>query len=238
MDLSCTLETRGGLAIVTGRLRNDSEACTHVRVANALDGPVLPPRRRGVPEPGWDVDGYTCRLEPGSTRAFGYVCVADAPHAERPARIDTVETVDDPATADPIDDPTAVARRTLGDHRPPRDCLMEARTDMAGSTTTAADHLSGESDRSELHAPDRRELDVLLDRTAERLDRFERVEEHTLEAATRTVSEFGDLASLRRELRRLDADVDRLRTRRDRCETLIDRRERLEVPTGTLERLA
>jgi hypothetical protein len=233
MDLSCALETRGGLAIVTGRLRNDADARKRVRVENALDGPVLPPRRRGVPEPGWDADGYTCRLAPGSTRAFGYVCVATPSRTEQPARIDTVE----PATGDPIDHPTVVARRTLGGHRPPRDCLARSGNDIGG-TATPANYPPEKPDRGGSDAADRRRFDALPDRIADRLGRLERVEENTLESATRTVSEFGDLGSLRRELRRLDADVDRLRTLRDRCGTLIERHERLEVPTEALERLA
>lgn len=248
MDLSCGLETRGGLAIVTGRLRNDSGSPKRVRIANALEGPVLPPRRRGVPEPGWDAAGFTCRVAPGSTRAFGYVCAADVSADRPPARIDSVgETGDDPAEGEfetagargdvPGDDAASFALRTLGDHRPPR----ESTAGGSGRASTAARR----RDRTppptrEGHSTERVHggFEARLDRMADGLDRLERLEGGTLEDATRAVSDAGGLSAFRRDLRRLDADVERLRTLRDRMGSLIERRERIDVPVALLERLA
>jgi hypothetical protein len=133
MDLTWNVERRGGLAVVTCLLCNDAPVDRRVRLRNELEGPVLPPRRRGVPEPGWDRDGYTCRVDGNSTVGVGYVCASLTAADRRPMTIESVEEVgdgdDDTAAGRTEPDDAGVenavsnAIRTLGDHRPPRESV-------------------------------------------------------------------------------------------------------------------
>lgn len=91
-------------AVVTGDQRRQ------VRIENELDGPVWPPRRRGLPEAGWDDDGYEGTVGPDERLVVGYA--SPAPPADPPVRL-AEGTPDDGLT------PRDVVR-TLGDGGPPR----------------------------------------------------------------------------------------------------------------------
>ncbi|WP_430504188.1 hypothetical protein [Haloparvum sp. PAK95] len=136
MELSWTTDHRDGVTLVACRLRNSGRIARRVRVANELDGPVLPPRSHGEPLPGWDADGVTLRIEPDETVALGYA--VPAPDAEPPAAITSDEPAreevseSDGATARTSDltgtsEPTATdAVRELGAYRPPRAAVATA----------------------------------------------------------------------------------------------------------------
>lgn len=64
------------IALVAVRLRNPDPVEQRVSVRNALDGPVLFPRRRGVPESGWGRSGFVGAVPAKSERALGYACPA------------------------------------------------------------------------------------------------------------------------------------------------------------------
>ncbi|EMA68291.1 DUF7857 domain-containing protein, partial [Halorubrum kocurii] len=68
MDLAWDVEREGGVSLVRCRVRNDDAVPRRVRIESRLDGPVLPPRRDGVPETGWDEAGVTLRLAPEERR--------------------------------------------------------------------------------------------------------------------------------------------------------------------------
>ncbi|WP_280535351.1 hypothetical protein [Halopenitus sp. POP-27] len=143
MDLRWNVERRGGLAIVTCLLCNDGPEAKLVRLRNDLDGPVVPPRRHGVPEPGWDRSGYTCHIEGSSRVGFGYVCATGMDSERRPMTIESVEPIEDEVGRRDADGTGANAAaeraiRTLGDHRPPRDCVpgIDGPTDRARATGT------------------------------------------------------------------------------------------------------
>ncbi|SEH36783.1 hypothetical protein SAMN05192561_10173 [Halopenitus malekzadehii] len=143
MDLRWNVERRGGLAIVTCLLCNDGPEAKLVRLRNDLDGPVVPPRRHGVPEPGWDRSGYTCHIEGSSRVGFGYVCATGLDSERRPMTIESVEPIKDEVGRRDTDGTGANAAadraiRTLGDHRPPRDCVpgIEGPADRAGAAGT------------------------------------------------------------------------------------------------------
>lgn len=113
--MECATNTRrvAGVTFVTCRMFSSSPR--EVRLRNELDGPVWPPRRRGVPAAGWDEDGVTIRVE--GTVGVGYAC--PAPVAEPPVTV--AETIPaDETAAEPT--PDAVVR-ALGDPIPPRDAL-------------------------------------------------------------------------------------------------------------------
>lgn len=167
MELSWTCDVVDGVALVRCRLVNDAPVPRRVRIRNRLEGPVLPPRRSGVPEPGWDADGAELRVEPEDSRAAGYACiVADTEPADG-TDLSPEEEVDPPnehGTASPVErrtdppveiesverapeDPESVADaaaavRKLGSYRPPRCALPTPgegtrRTDASRSSRAA-----------------------------------------------------------------------------------------------------
>jgi hypothetical protein len=109
MDLDARVTTAAGVTFVAVRLRNPHPVAQRVRLANRLDGPVLPPRTEGVPEAGWDETGVTAVVPADGTRALGYAC--PAPPTESPVVLAERERWDGP---DPPDRPR-MATRTLGD---------------------------------------------------------------------------------------------------------------------------
>lgn len=169
MELSWTCDVVDGVTLVRCRLVNDAPVPRRVRIRNRLDGPLFPPRRSGVPEPGWDADGAELRVEPEDARAAGYACVvadpepaegADlSPAAEAcpsvdhgpdpPVEIESV--VRAPADPEPVADAAAAVRK-LGSYRPPRRALstpgVGARRTDASLSSRAADGERGGDGRS------------------------------------------------------------------------------------------
>ncbi|ELZ40990.1 hypothetical protein C471_07400 [Halorubrum saccharovorum DSM 1137] len=130
MDFGWNVDREGGVSLVRCRARNDDAVPRRVRIESRLGAPVLPPRRGGVPEDGWDESGVTLRLDPGERRAFGFA--ARAPPADPPVEVAEVAAVDPTAESgdaglggrdDGAASATAEALRRLGDHRPPRDAV-------------------------------------------------------------------------------------------------------------------
>lgn len=114
--------------LVTVHVTNTLSVPRAVRLRNRLDGPVLPPRRRGTAEVGWDDDGLTRRV-PGEGRvSVGYACRA-------PPETPPVDACDDPADGTADDAPLDKALRSLGDHAPPRSVVS---SDPSGGTRDAA----------------------------------------------------------------------------------------------------
>jgi len=117
---SWTASAVDGVVLVGVRLRNPTPVVRAVRVESRLDGSVMPPRSSGVPERGWDDDGFSGVVEPGAERAIGFAVAAPV---ERPP----VEVVDRGRATEPAADPDVTAPaevcRTLGSPRPPRDAI-------------------------------------------------------------------------------------------------------------------
>jgi len=120
VDLSWTVDDAGGVRFVACHVHNEADVPRRVRIDSRLAGPVLPPRRSGVPEAGWDRDGVTIRLDPGEKRGIGFASVA--PAADPPIEIADIEPVAGRETEPQPDTPTK-AIRTLGEHRPPGDVV-------------------------------------------------------------------------------------------------------------------
>ncbi|POG56798.1 DUF7857 domain-containing protein [Haloferax marisrubri] len=91
-----------GVALVSVRVDNDAPVARRVRLRNRLDGPVLPPRRAGVPEPGWDDDGFEGVVPAGSTVALGYA-VPLSPPTVGDAATDREDSTDCDGVADDFD---------------------------------------------------------------------------------------------------------------------------------------
>ena len=167
VDLSWTVDQADGVWFVSCLLSNPTDVTRRVRLDSCLDGPVLPPRRRGVPEPGWDATGVTLSLESGERRGVGFACpvppnnTTDEGDTTNEDRIDDGDDADDedgpdrataptdppvaitdcaPADSDePVSSETAAAAvRRLGDHRPPRAVVADVPADATATTTTAS----------------------------------------------------------------------------------------------------
>ncbi|GAA0516265.1 hypothetical protein SAMN04488066_12519 [Halorubrum aquaticum] len=127
VDLSWSVEREDGVGFVACRVHNAAAVSRRVRVRNRTDATVLPPRRSGVPEGGWDAAGVTLRLESDERRAVGFAVVLPAGEevADPPVEITDASPIDD--VDSPVDPSAATANaavRSLGDHRPPRDALV------------------------------------------------------------------------------------------------------------------
>ncbi|WP_101295206.1 DUF7857 domain-containing protein [Halegenticoccus soli] len=118
MDLDWTIDSSAGVSLVSVRLRNPTPVDRRVRLRNRLDGPALPPRTEGVPEAGWDADGYETVVPAGERVVAGYAC--RAPPADPPVEVTLDERADE---VDPPSPAPADAVRRLGRASPPRDAV-------------------------------------------------------------------------------------------------------------------
>lgn len=125
MNLEYEAERRDGMTFVTVTVHNPAPVKRHARLENRLDSPVLPPRRNGVPECGWDETGVTLTVAAGRTVGVGYVC--SSPPTEPAVEIEATAR-----GAAPVEDAEFRARRSLGTFRPPRMAVT-------GSAETNAD---------------------------------------------------------------------------------------------------
>ncbi|WP_049983567.1 hypothetical protein [Halorubrum sp. BV1] len=259
MDLAWTVEQDGGVSLVRCRVHNDEAVPRRVRLDSRLDGPVLPPRRAGVPEAGWDASGVSVRLDPASSRAVGFAVPADP--VEPPVEIsedgsdreDTrVSCERDPLAAVRSETPALDAIRTLGDHRPPRDAITDGTTGQDADTDGETDGAGGEADRGGDAGGDPlidgqvgggdatvpAAVDEWLDTVTARVDRAERLTDADLGAATEVVEETDGLDGVSDLRRRVETDAERLRAVSDRTAALAARAESADVPIEALERLA
>ena len=264
MELDWSVDREGNASLVGFRVRNDGAVPRRVRIESRLDGPLLPPRRGGVPESGWDGAGVTAVIDPGERAAFGFSALADP--VEPPVEIASVE----PVTADADDrgaateggaDLVRAAVRDLESHRPPRravagagavDDVNEEGGDAetvdggeadSGERATDGDEDDGDANRSETPesspsaaGPD--EIDAWFAAVEARIERAERVADADLATATAVVEEAGGLGAVTELDERVAADAERLRAVRDRAAALAERAEESEIPTEALERLA
>ncbi|NHX37147.1 MULTISPECIES: DUF7857 domain-containing protein [Halolamina] len=241
MELNWTQEAAGPVTLVHARLRNERATDRRVRLRNRLDGPVLPPRRHGVPEAGWDREGTTAVVPAGESVALGYAC--PAPEADPPVVVDDVTAADAPAS----DDTPETAVRELGDHRPPRAVLGGERADPA---------IDADDDESRSEPPDgdpptgdlvteTPEATSLPDGVAARLDR-PRTRIRTAEAltavgvveATTLVDANGGLRGVESLAAELDTDARELRALARTARALADRAAAAAPPVEDLRRLS
>lgn len=254
MDLEWTRRREAGVAFVACRLVNDASVPRRARVTNRLDGPVLPPRRRGVPEAGWDADGVTVAVDAGETRAVGYACPA-AETDGAPVELMSVERVDEAAVDGAEDGATpAAAIRTLGDHRPPR-AACDGRPAVSGSPSSdpgSDPRPSGSVDRND--GPDTSRSDAggespvtpaepaaveaWLDAVERRVERAERLDGADVATATEVFAATGGARGAADLAARVETDADRLATVAERAEALAERAAATEPPTDALDRLA
>jgi hypothetical protein len=214
-----------------------------VHVENQLDGAVWPPRSDGVPEPGWDDQGFEGRAEPDETLVLGYASPADP--ADPPARI--VEE-DGPGDGEPT--PQAVVK-ALGRREPPREAMPGRNTDSGGGGqepadprhTTVADPTSVSQPGTEAGdgsvGPSDAPFDAWLGAVERRLGTAEDLAEATsVREAEAAVEQAGGIAAVRRLHEQLQADRTALDRLAPRCSRVRERAGAVDVPVEALARLA
>ncbi|WP_053949176.1 DUF7857 domain-containing protein [Halolamina sediminis] len=243
MELDWTQESAAGVTLVRVRLRNERATDRRVRLRNRLDGPVLPPRRHGVPAAGWDRDGVTEVVPANQTVALGYA--SPAPTTAPPVTIDEVGRVEEES-----DHSTSEAAvRELGDHRPPRAVLGGESESDRGKTggersvvDRTADTIDDQRDttdgRSARHASLPDEAGVLLAPYRTRIRTAEALNTAGVVEATALLDANGSLAGVESLAADLDADARELRALARAADALAARAAATAPPTDALRRLS
>jgi hypothetical protein len=223
----------------------------------------MPPRTGGVPEVGWEDDGYETVVPPESTVAVGYAC--PAPDCDPPLVVAVDERAeageDGTARSDSANPSAEAVVRRLGRAAPPRDAVptteavterplptesTDEQTDTRGGRTPPTD-----DDQTVSDSPSRRDdartrgedclpepLAAWLVDAETRIDRAERLTEPSVPTATTVLSEVGGLEAVEALQSEVDVDADRLRTVAERAATLAERAEQTDVSLSALRRLA
>jgi hypothetical protein len=186
---------RDTVSLVAAVVRNETPVARRIRLRSTAEAPVLPPRRRGVPEAGWGEGGFVGTIPPEGRLPLGFA-VAGRP-TEPPVtvfdrgRADVDDAGGDDADVDgtdveAADEPTpADLLRELGSPAPPREAVPAG--DGAAERELAAEP-SSDPDAVPAH------VGAWLDAVEDRVGR----------AAT----EPGDRAALRRVAERAAALAD------------------------------
>lgn len=240
MELDWTTEQASGVTLVALRLQNERATARTVHLKNRLDGPVLPPRRHGEPEQGWDREGVTTRVPAGEAVSLGYACPAEV--TDPPVDIVSVEAATEPAPADPVAD----AMRQLGDARPPRSVLGEpliACQQPDRSPGESPDEQSRDQDPDPERIPDRTDeipagAGAVLRPYRERLETVEALGVASVSEATGLLRSNGGVAGLEQLGAELTADAAALRALAAEATALAVRAETASVPTASLRRLS
>ena len=141
---------REGVTFVEATLTHDGPDPRVVRLRSRLDGPVWPPRRRGVPAAGWDPEAgvVQVRLAPGERVGVGFA--SPAPPVDPPVEVASTHRADDDgrATDGGIADSAAGVVRTLGDPTPPADAVPAPSPGTPPDRDSTADDRRDDGDPS------------------------------------------------------------------------------------------
>lgn len=233
VDLEADATVLRGVALVTCRLHNRTDAPRAVRLRDRLPGATLPPRRDGVPERGWTDGSYTTVLPAYASRAVGYASpVGD----DRPTEPVVVEAVGDPATLAGDGDRVRHARRELAAWAPPR-AVVDDGTATAGDGGDPADErdrpVPGDEPFADGAVP--AAVEAYLDAAEERIDRAAATDEGVREATAALRDTHHTPATLEQAVAR---DETALRLLARRAEELADRAGAATVPVDSLRRLS
>lgn len=249
------------VALVQLRLQNPASVAQRIRLHNSLDGPVLFPRRQGVPEAGWDREGFVGVVAAESERALGYAC--PAPVQTPPIALQQAE---DPAdgsgsgseSAPNQPTPEAVVR-AYGDSAPPVAVGHDTRyrgSQQGGANTgpwssevesTAESQKTEPSTEPETTDPESGQahpptppaaVTAWLDGVESRVGRAEALEGATVPEATAILAESEGLNPVLDDVDRLSMSAAQLQALAERAGDLAARAETVEVPERSLRRLA
>jgi len=228
--------TAGGVTLV--ELCVTAARPRRVRVENCLEGPVWPPRTDGVPEPGWDGQGFEGRVDPDEPLVLGYASPAEP--ADPPAR---VAEEGEPTDREPT--PEAVVK-ALGRREPPREAMPATGADSASSDTHPEPTPDPDPEanacgrgREATGSGDDGVLDAWFAAVEGRLEAAEELAAaSSVEEAEAAVERAGGIAAVRRLREQLRADRAALARLDRRCSDVRKRAGAVEVPVEALARLA
>ncbi len=232
-DVTTTATAGGVLVAVT--LHNDAAVAVRVRVENDLDGPVLPPRREGVPAAGWDDDGFTGSIPANARLGIGYACptadgggVGGTPRNPddsdpEPVSLEVLGPADGGESSTP--DRVAAAVRSLGRATPPADAVPTAVTADADAPDPSADYHPCrcgdpvESGPSDVPPP----VAAWLDAVETRVRRAEDLTDATADGAAAVLADCGGVDGVATLPDELERDLASLRATGGRIERLLAR---------------
>jgi hypothetical protein len=260
VSLSWSMETQREVTLVTVTLTGETTRQA-VTLTCEVAGPVWPPRRNGVPAPGWDDDAVRKVVPPGEQVGVGFATPA-APE-EPPVAIthqEVVVTDESDWTTDGAS--PAAALRQLRDPAPPRDAVpLPTATEQrvadgraedecppragVGTGEEPTDEPTGDPDRNarpangsspgELPPP----CQAWLERVAGRVEQAEQLAAaETLPEATDAMHTVGGIDGAKTLETELEADAATLAAVAERAETLASRAGAVTVPLQQYERLA
>lgn len=250
IDLDWRVHETDGVALVAAVVQNAAPTQRRIVVDPRIDGAVLPPRRRGLPERGWSDEGFAGVVPAEGRIALGF---ASRGELEDPpvAVLDEGRAPQEGTTASRADGTTPTdVLRNFGSPVPPRDAVPNGSLESGSSRDRRSGgyHVRGavneppETTRSdglgarEIPAP----VIDWLDDVASRVDRAERLaKDRDLEGAATAVESVGGIAAVEQLVEALGADEAVLRAVADRATELADASEiREDVPVDAYRQLA
>jgi hypothetical protein len=221
--------------LIQVRLANPASVDQRVHVKNQLDGPVLFPRQRGVPEAGWDREGFVGTVPATGQRGLGYACLAPIQTPPISLKVVDESTSADsaPRSTDPDQTPTDVVR-TYGDGTPPA-TVVPSRADRSLSTNEQGQTASPNRRDSSAALPP--EVTSWLDDVETRITRAEGLQGPALADATAALVETGGLDSALEDIESLPDDAAALQSIAARAAALAERAENVDVPEEALRRV-
>lgn len=265
IDVDWSVQEAGDVALVAAVVENAAPTPRRVVADPRIDGAVLPPRRRGLPERGWS-DGEFAGVVPAEGRlSIGFACrgtlddppvvVADEGRASRGAShvsqgYESRASQGGEHTARARDTTPTEVLRDLGSPVPPRDAVPDAvvgaRSSEPRRNVTPPDRVARVEPRGTISTDAGASPDVpepvgdWLDGVATRVDLAERLaERRNLDGAATAVEAVGGLAGVERLVDALGADEAALRAVADRATELAGATERREdVPVDAYRQLA
>ncbi|MFB6156606.1 MAG: hypothetical protein ABEJ34_02030 [Haloferacaceae archaeon] len=133
LDAEWSVEEVADVTLVEVTVHNPTAVDRRVRVEDRLDGPTLPPRSDGIPERGWDADGYDGVVPAGERLRLGYA--SPSPPTEPPVSIEDEGRAEDAERDRRADAVEAV--RLLDNGAPPADALPATADDRGENGTPA-----------------------------------------------------------------------------------------------------
>lgn len=251
LETTWDVDRVGEVTLVAGVLRSTAAVALSVRVTNRLDGPVLSPRRRGVPAAGWDDEGVQRDVPAGGRLAVGYACPAPVAGLDPPAEVEVLgPAADESLRPDEPASPEAVVR-ALGTARPPPDVVPavdgmsagrvpapapgELVSSLPGPRPAPRTADGGARDPSSPAAPP--EVTAWLDAAAVDVEMAERLDGASVGEATAVLEAAEGLEGLPSS-EAVSRRVAALREVATRAENLAARAAEVELPTDALRALA
>jgi len=144
LELDWRVHEAADATLVAAVVESAAPTARRVRIKSRLDGPVWPPRRRGVPERGWDGDVFEGVVQARGRLPFGFATPADPD--EPPVELVDHERTDPPESTSgatgveiPAQTPSGIVR-ALGSPAPSGDAVpLDAACDGGHPSATSTE---------------------------------------------------------------------------------------------------